>query len=162
MVADGTDFAIWAPAADAVELCLFDLRDGRWVETKFSLPHREGPIWHGHLTGIGAGQHYGYRIYGPWRPEQGWRFNPAKVLIDPYAHQVNGEVVYAPEIFGHYATDALGNGDLSTRDDRNSLGFVPLSVVTERKPRIIKRPRVPWKKTFIYEAHVRGLTIDNL
>ncbi|MEY3715333.1 MAG: hypothetical protein RL155_208, partial [Actinomycetota bacterium] len=79
----GTDFALWAPAADAVELCLFDERDGRWVETKFSLPHREGPIWHGYLAGIRAGQRYGYRVYGPWRPEQGWRFNPAKVLIDP-------------------------------------------------------------------------------
>lgn len=162
VVAGGTDFAIWAPAADAVELCLFDLRDGRWVETKFSLAHRDGPIWHGHLANIGVGHRYGYRIYGPWRPEQGWRFNPSKVLIDPYAHQIAGEVIYAPEIFGHHASDAIGNGDLTVRDERNSLGFVPLSVVTEHKSRIINRPRHPWKKTFIYEAHVRGLTADNL
>ena len=161
VVADGTDFAIWAPAADSVELCLFDFRDGRWVETKFSLPHREGPIWHGHLTGIGAGQLYGYRIYGPWRPEQGWRFNPAKVLLDPYAHQISGEVHYAPEIFGHFAVDAIGNGEPDQRDDRNSLGFVPLSVVTSHQPRILNRPRTPWKKTFIYEAHVKALTINN-
>ncbi|MFM1968154.1 MAG: hypothetical protein RL590_1011 [Actinomycetota bacterium] len=162
----GTDFAIWAPAADAVELCLFDRRESengswQWVETKFSLAHREGPIWHGHLSGIGPGQHYGYRIYGPWQPEQGWRFNPAKVLLDPYAHQISGELIYAPEIFGHHAIDQLGNGDLNQRDERDSLGFVPLSIVTASAPRIIKRPRTPWKKSFIYEAHVRGLTADN-
>lgn len=162
----GTDFAIWAPAADAVELCLFDRGESesgswQWVETKFSLAHREGPIWHGHLSGIGPGQHYGYRIYGPWQPEQGWRFNPAKVLLDPYAHQVSGDVIYAPEIFGHHATDHLGNGDLNQQDERDSLGFVPLSVVTASAPRIINRPRTSWKKSFIYEAHVRGLTADN-
>ncbi|MEY3254095.1 MAG: hypothetical protein RJA01_101, partial [Actinomycetota bacterium] len=167
VVAGGTDFAIWAPAADAVELCLFNKREDEtgsleWVETKFSLAHREGPIWHGHLAGIGPGQHYGYRIYGPWQPEQGWRFNPAKVLLDPYVHQVSGELTYAPEIFGHHAIDHLGNGDLNQRDERDSLGFVPLSVVTANAPRIINRPRTPWKKTFIYEAHVRGLTADNL
>ncbi|MEY3434104.1 MAG: hypothetical protein RL057_484 [Actinomycetota bacterium] len=167
VVTGGTDFAIWAPAADAVELCLFDRRESetgswQWVETKFSLAHRDGPIWHGHLTGIGPGQHYGYRTYGPWQPEQGWRFNPAKVLLDPYVHQVGGELTYAPEIFGHHSVDQLGNGDLNQRDERNSLGFVPLSVVTASAPRIINRPRTPWKKTFIYEAHVRGLTADNL
>ena len=157
----GTDFALWAPAADAVEVCLVDHRDGRWVETRFSLAHREGPIWHGYLAGIRAGQRYGYRVYGPWRPEQGWRFNPAKILIDPYAHLLDGDLTYAPEIFGHYSDDALGNGDPLTRDDRNSLGFVPLSVVTSHGPRIIDRPRTPWKRTFIYEAHVRGLTAQN-
>ena len=167
VVTGGTDFAIWAPAADAVELCLVDGRESEagkleWVETKFSLAHREGPIWHGHLAGIGPGQHYGYRIYGPWQPEHGWRFNPAKVLLDPYAHQISGELIYAPEIFGHHAVDHLGNGDLNQRDERDSLGFVPLSVVTANAPRIINRPRTPWKKTFIYEAHVRGLTADNL
>lgn len=162
VVADGTDFALWAPAADAVELCLFDKREDQWIETRFSLAHRDGPIWHGHLTGIGVGQLYGYRVYGPWRPEQGWRFNPAKVLIDPYAHHVKGEVIYSPEIFGHFALDAMGNGELNIQDQRNSLGFVPLSVVTENKPRIINRPRTHWRRTFIYEAHVRGLTANNL
>ncbi len=169
VVADGTDFAIWAPAADAVEICLLDWRNnsdepsgGHWVETRFALPHREGPIWHGHLAGIGPGQHYGYRIYGPWRPDLGWRFNPAKILLDPYAHKVNGEVVYAPEIFGHISFDALGKGDVYAQDVRNSLGFVPLSVVTSHPVRKINRPRTPWKRSFIYEAHVRGLTADNL
>ncbi|MFM8844109.1 MAG: glycogen debranching protein GlgX [Actinomycetota bacterium] len=160
----GTDFALWAPAADAVELCLFDPRkdgSGGWSETRFSLAHRDGPIWHGYLAGIRAGQRYGYRVYGPWRPEQGWRFNPTKVLVDPYAHLLDGELMYSPEIFGHHATDGLGNGEVDQRDDRNSLGFVPLSVVTAHSPRIIHRPHNPWKRTFIYEAHVKGLTALN-
>ena len=160
----GTDFAIWAPAADAVELCLFDRKGdgtGEWLETRFSLAHRDGPIWHGYLADIRPGQRYGYRVYGPWRPEQGWRFNPAKVLVDPYAHLLDGELKYSPEIFGHHAIDALGNGDVNIRDERNSLGFVPLSVVTSNSPRIIHRPHTPWKRTFIYEAHVRGLTAAN-
>ena len=159
----GTDFALWAPAADAVELCLFDRSSDneRWNETRFSLAHRDGPIWHGYLAGIRTGQRYGYRVYGPWNPEQGWRFNPAKVLIDPYAHLLDGELRYSSEIFGHRAIDALGNGDVLIQDDRNSLGFVPLSVVTSHSPRIINRPHTPWKRTFIYEAHVRGLTARN-
>ena len=160
----GTDFALWAPAADAVELCLFDRKGdgtGEWLETRFSLAHRDGPIWHGYLADIRPGQRYGYRVYGPWRPEQGWRFNPAKVLVDPYAHLLDGELKYSPEIFGHHAIDALGNGDVNIRDERNSLGFVPLSVVTSNSPRIIHRPHTPWKRTFIYEAHVRGLTAAN-
>ena len=159
----GTDFALWAPAADAVELCLFDRANesDKWSETRFSLAHRDGPIWHGYLAGIRTGQRYGYRVYGPWRPEQGWRFNPAKVLIDPYAHLLDGELHYAPEIFGHQSTDALGNGDVQIQDNRNSLGFVPLSVVTSHSPRIINRPHTPWKRTFIYEAHVKGLTALN-
>ena len=162
----GTDFALWAPAADAVELCLFDphnsgTHDSKWIETRFSLAHRDGPIWHGYLAGIRPGQRYGYRVYGPWKPEQGWRFNPAKILIDPYAHLLDGELTYVPEIFGHRSDDALGNGDVTFQDDRNSLGFVPLSVVTSHGPRIIHRPHNPWKRTFIYEAHVRGLTARN-
>ena len=160
---DGTDFALWAPAADAVEICLFDRpnESAQWSETRFSLAHRDGPIWHGHLAGIRTGQRYGYRVYGPWIPEQGWRFNPAKVLIDPYAHLLDGELRYSPEIFGHRANDSLGNGDFSIQDDRNSLDSVPLSVVTSHSPRIINRPLTPWKRTFIYEAHVKGLTALN-
>lgn len=157
-VADGVDFAIWAPAAESVEVGLVD-HDGR--ETRFALAHREGPIWHGHLSGVEVGQRYGYRIYGPWRPEQGWRFNPRKILIDPYAHLLAGELIRAPEIYGHAAIDQLGDGDLNVQDSRDSLGFVPLSVVTSSSPRTIHRPNRPWSETVIYEAHLRSLTIAN-
>ncbi|MGA1737875.1 MAG: glycogen debranching protein GlgX [Candidatus Nanopelagicaceae bacterium] len=154
----GVDFALWAPAADSVEVALID-GDGR--ETKFALAHREGPIWHGHLSGVKVGQRYGYRVYGPWRPEQGWRFNPKKLLIDPYTHLLHGELQLGPEIYGHSAIDHLGDGDLTIQDQRDSLSFVPLSVVTDHAPRVIHRPQVPWNQTIIYEAHLRALTLNN-
>ena len=162
VTAEGTNFALWAPAADAVELCLFNEANGELTETRFSLAHRDGPIWHGYLAGVRAGQKYGYRVYGPWRPDQGWRFNPNKVLIDPYTHLLAGDLKSAAEIFGHQANDALGNGYLEIQDKRDSSQFVPLSVVTDAKHREITRPNIPWNQTFIYEAHVKGLTFRNL
>ena len=159
---EGTNFALWAPAADAVELCLFDLSGGAISETRFALAHRDGPIWHGYLAGIKPGQLYGYRVYGPWRPEQGWRFNPNKVLIDPYTHLIEGELKLTQEIYGHHASDELGNGFLEIQDSRDSSPFVPLSVVTQDSIRPIHRPNTPWKKSVIYEAHVRALTFRNL
>ena len=157
-VAGGVDFALWAPAADAVEVALVD-EEGR--ESRFSLAHREGPIWHGHLSGVKIGDRYGYRVHGPWKPEEGRRFNPKKILIDPYAHLIDGDLRLAPEIYGHLAIDVLGKGDLSIQDDRSSLGFVPLSIVTANPPRAIHRPTHPWSETVIYEAHLRSLTMLN-
>ena len=157
----GTNFALWAPAADSVELSLIDDVDGRLEETRFALAHREGPIWHGYLAGIRPGQRYGYRVFGPWAPDQGWRFNPSKILIDPYAHLLSGDVRYSPEIFGHQALDAIGTGDPRIQDQRDSLGFVPLSVVTDHRRRPISRPNNSWQRAVIYEAHVRGFTLRN-
>jgi isoamylase len=158
LVDGGVDFALWAPAADSVEVALID-SEGQ--EIKFALAHREGPIWHGHLSGVKVGQRYGYRVYGPWRPEQGWRFNPRKLLIDPYAHLLDGLMHLSPEIYGHAAIDDLGEGDLNIQDKRDSLGFVPVSVVTNDAPRVIHRPSHPWNQTIIYEAHVRALSLNN-
>ena len=158
----GCNFAIWSNAADAVELCLFNEVNGKLVETRFALSHRNGPIWHGYLAGVRTGQRYGYRIYGPWTPEQGARFNAAKLLIDPYAHKLSGELHYVPEIYGHVAVDGVGNGDTNIRDDRDSAEFVPLSVVVPSTPREINRPIYPWGQEIIYEAHVQGLTAKNL
>ena len=104
----GTNFAIWSNAADAIELCLFNDVNGKMVETRFAMAHRNGPIWHGYLAGVQAGQRYGYRVYGPWLPEHGVRFNAAKLLLDPYAHVIDGDITYSPEIYGHVATDAFG------------------------------------------------------
>ena len=157
----GTNFAIWSNAADAVELCLFNEINGALVETRFAMSHRNGPIWHGYLAGVRPGQRYGYRMYGPWHPENGVRFNAAKLLIDPYTHLLDGALSYAPEIYGHVANDGTGTGDLSLRDSRDSAGFVPYSVVTDYRVREIVRPLVPWAKTIIYEAHVQGLTAKN-
>ena len=125
------------------------------------MSHRNGPIWHGYLAGVKAGQRYGYRVYGPWQPENGVRFNAAKLLIDPYTHQLDGQLEYVPEIYGHVASDAIGSGDNTVRDDRDSAGSVPYSVVTNHPVREIHRPLVPWANTLIYEAHVQGLTAKN-
>ena len=131
----GTNFAIWSNAADAVELCLFNEVNGKLVETRFAMSHRNGPIWHGYLAGVRPGQRYGYRVYGPWIPEYGVRFNAAKLLLDPYAHVIDGELTYCPEIYGHVAHDGLGTGDLNERDPRDSAGKVPYSVVTDHAVR---------------------------
>ncbi|CAB4828315.1 unannotated protein [freshwater metagenome] len=157
----GTNFAIWSNAADAIELCLFNDVNGALVETRFAMSHRNGPIWHGYLAGVRPGQRYGYRVYGPWAPEHGVRFNASKLLIDPYTHVLDGELSYVPEIFGHVARDGIGNGDLTLRDDRDSAGHVPYSVVSDHRVRDVVRPLVPWAKTIIYEAHVQGLTSKN-
>lgn len=77
------------------------------------------------------GQRYGYRVYGTWAPEYGSRFNAAKLLIDPYAHKLDGELQYSAEIYGHVAPDGTGAGDTTVLDDRDSAGFVPYSVVTD-------------------------------
>ncbi len=158
----GTNFAIWSNAADAVELCLFNEVNGALVETRFAMSHRNGPIWHGYLAGVRPGQRYGYRVYGPWSPEHGVRFNDAKLLIDPYTHLLVGDLSYVAEIYGHVAIDGTGAGDLSLRDDRDSAGFTPYSVVTDHRVRDVQRPLIPWAKTVIYEAHVQGLTAKNL
>jgi isoamylase len=157
----GCNFAIWSNAADAVELCLFNEVNGKLVETRFALSHRNGPIWHGYLAGVRAGQRYGYRVYGAWQPEYGSRFNAAKLLIDPYTHRLDGNLTYAPEIYSHVAQDAIGTGDSNLRDNRDSAGFVPYSVVTDYQLREIHRPLTSWTSTVIYEAHVQGLTAKN-
>jgi glycogen operon protein len=157
----GCNFAIWSNAADAIELCLFNEVNGKLVETRFALSHRNGPIWHGYLAGVREGQRYGYRIYGPWQPAYGSRFNAAKLLIDPYTHRLDGDLEYRPEIYSHVASDGTGTGDTSVRDDRDSAGFVPYSVVTKHPVREIHRPLTSWTSTLIYEAHVQGLTAKN-
>ena len=158
----GCNFALWSNGADAVELCLFNEVNGQWVETRFALSHRNGPIWHGYLAGVRPGQRYGYRVYGPWDPERGLRFNPNKILVDPYAHQLDGELSFCDEIYGHYVDSQSDERDLLRQDQRDSSGKVPLSVVTAHQPREIRhRPLVSWARTVIYEAHVQGFTATN-
>jgi glycogen operon protein len=158
----GANFAIWSNSADAVELCLFNEINGALVESRFALSHRNGPIWHGYLAGVRPGQRYGYRMYGPWDPQSGSRNNAAKLLIDPYAHKLDGTLQYVPEIYAHVAIDGQGAGQYLARDNRDSAPFVPLSVVTNYHQRGIHRPLNSWAKTLIYEAHVQGLTAKNI
>lgn len=143
----GVNFTLFSQHAERVELCLFDAKG---VETRQTLPARTGNIWHGYLNAVKPGQRYGYRVYGPWSPGEGHRFNPHKLLVDPCALEVDGEVTDDP-LF------QCGEQEMNTQD---SASVAPKSVVLandfdweDDKP-----PRVPWGSTVIYEAHVRGLT----
>jgi isoamylase len=154
---EGAEFALLARHADAVELCLFDAAGG---ERRVPLTRRAYGIWWDHVAGVRPGQRYGYRVHGPWAPHEGHRHNPAKLLLDPYAAAVEGEVTWGPEVFGH-RVDERWQGEGTTRDDRDSAAFVPRSVVLgdgfdwgEDR-----RPCVPLTETVVYEAHVKGLTM---
>lgn len=143
----GVNFTLFSQHAERVELCLFD-EYGR--ETRMTLPGRTEDIWHGYLPAIKPGQRYGYRVHGPWQPEAGHRFNPYKLLVDPCAREVQGEVT----------DDRRFQCGEKIMDTIDSAEIAPKSVVLaddfdweDDKP-----PRVPWGSTVIYEAHVRGLT----
>ncbi|MEL6516336.1 MAG: glycogen debranching protein GlgX [Pseudomonadota bacterium] len=152
---NGTNFAIFSDHATGVELCLFD-DSGQTEIARYDIPDMEGGIWHGYLPGIRPGQAYGYRVHGPFDPEQGHRFNPAKLLLDPYARQTTGELTWNDALFGY----PIGGTDLD-RDDRDSAPFMPKAVVADpdfdwEAERALS---LPWRDTVIYEAHVRGLTM---
>jgi glycogen operon protein len=153
-----TNFALWAPHADRVDVCLFD-DDG--TEHRVTLAERSFDVHHGAVPGVGPGHRYGFRVQGPWDPEIGQRFNAAKLLLDPRAKAISGRLRYDPAVFGHLRNDLVHPGNDLLRSDRDSARFVPRSVVVDDAfdwgddaP-----PRVPWTDTVIYEAHVRGLTI---
>ena len=152
----GVNFAIFAGHATAVDLCLFG-DDGCRETDRIPLPVETDGIWHGHVSGIGPGQLYGFRVHGPYRPEHGHRFNPNKLLVDPYARALAGRLHYDDSIYGFVRGSP--RGDLSY-DERDSAAFVPKSVVTEtaRDGGDHRRPRRAWSETVIYEAHVRGLS----
>ena len=142
---------MWAPEATAAYLCLID-DDG--TEVRHRLTERSLGIWHGALPGIEPGQRYGYRVAGPWTPEQGLRFNPQKLLLDPYARAISGTLVQDPAIFGYTV------GAPEIRDLLDSAGKVPLSVVVDDRFdwQGDRAPRRRWRDTVIYELHVKGMT----
>ncbi|MEM9780180.1 MAG: alpha-amylase family glycosyl hydrolase, partial [Pseudomonadota bacterium] len=142
----GTTFRLFSAHAEAVELCLFDGDS----ETRLRVPAREGYVWAGHVPGVAPGQRYGYRVHGPYAPMAGHRFNPAKLLLDPFARGVEGPLTWAPEMTG----DAGGRPD-----PRDSAGVAPRGIVLADPPDYDgTRPRTPWSETVIYEAHAKGLT----
>ncbi|HEY6452531.1 MAG TPA: glycogen debranching protein GlgX [Steroidobacteraceae bacterium] len=152
----GTNFALFSAHATRVELCLFDAPEGREIE-RIALPEYTNQIYHGRLEGIGPGTFYGYRVHGPYEPESGHRFNPHKLLLDPYAVAHAGALRWDPACFGYQ----MESGDDLTFDERDSAPFVPKCVVVD--PNFdwkgeVARHHVHWDATIIYEAHVRGLT----
>jgi isoamylase len=150
----GTNFALWSAGAQAVDLCLFDA-DG--TEHRQRLEETTHQVWHGRLSGVGPGQHYGYRVHGWYEPGAGLRYNPQKLLLDPYARAVDGTLRLDPTIFG-FPADAV---DATTPDGRDSAPAVPRGVVTHGTfPWDGDRPlRTSWSDTVIYELHVKGATM---
>lgn len=154
----GVNFALFSEHATHVELCLFARPADPYEAVRIALPERTGHVWHGYLPGIGPGQTYGYRVYGPYRPEQGLRFNPAKLLLDPYARAVHGDIDYSGPVFGYERRP--GSRDDSRRSPRDDAPSVPRSVVID--PAFAwgddASPRIPWGQTVIYETHVKGFS----
>ncbi len=152
----GVNFALFSEHATGVELCLFDSGSDRET-VRIPLPHKTENVWHAYVEGIGPGQLYGYRVHGPYDPANGHRFNPHKLLIDPYARLLSGRLRWHDSMYG-YRLGSL-RSDL-TLDRRDSARFMPKCVVEQ--PLHMwgddRRPRVPWRDTVIYEAHVKGLT----
>lgn len=152
----GVNFAIFSASATKVELCLFDAEGERELE-RLELPEYTDEIWHGYLPDARPGTIYGYRVHGPYDPQNGHRFNPNKLLLDPYAKAHVGRLEWAHEVFG-YTIGAEGD-DLSF-DERDSSRFVPKCRVID--PAFTwsrdRSPRIPWDRTIFYEMHVKGFT----
>ena len=151
LVTGGVNFAVWAPDSDRVELCLLDDNGAHW---NIDLPGFTKGVYHGFVPEIGPGQRYGYRVHGQWLPEIGLRFNPAKLLIDPYAKAITGELKHHEAIFGHVGADT------SVFNSMDSSPFVPNSVVVDDSYDWGEdvAPKIPLANTVIYEAHVVTLT----
>ncbi|MNZ20091.1 Glycogen debranching enzyme [compost metagenome] len=153
----GVNFALFSAHATRVELCLFDA-SGKREKERIELPEYSDEIWHGYLPDAHPGQIYGYRVYGPYEPDAGHRFNPNKLLIDPYARQLVGELRWSEALFGY--TIGSADADLSF-DTRDSAPFVPKSRVIDPAFTWGEQQfnRVPWDETIIYEAHLRGISM---
>lgn len=151
---NGVNFALYAANADAVELCLFD--DSSYKEKRrIKLIEKTRSIWHSYVEGLQPGQHYGYRVYGTYDPDSGQRYNPNKLLLDPYAKAISGDLKWDDSLYGYI----LGKGDLEM-DERDSAPFMLRSVVVDTAYdwEGVQKPRTHYNETVIYEAHVKGFT----
>ena len=157
---EGTNFALFSENATGVILCLFD-KNGE--ETQVRLPKMTNYVWHGYLPGIKVGQRYGYRVEGPYNPKEGHRFNSNKLLIDPYARAIDGDICFGPELFS-FPMNHFGNRDRDLDFSKtDSAPSMPKSVVIDSAfDWEGDRPLdIPWDRTVIYEVHVRGFTQQN-
>ncbi|AKV03425.1 Glycogen debranching enzyme [Labilithrix luteola] len=163
---EGVNFAVFSENATGMDLCLFDEQGN---ETRIPFRERTMNVWHGYAHGVRPGQRYGFRAYGPWQPKQGLRFNPSKLLVDPYARAIEGRVDYGAPVFGFVGAPVRGLAgtgaalDEKTADPRDSARGVPKSVVVDDafdwegdKP-----PQVSWADTVLYEAHVKSISAQH-
>jgi glycogen operon protein len=153
----GTNFSLFSEHAELVELCLFDIGDR---ETRIEMTERTALNWHCYVPGVGPGQRYGFRVHGPYEPSHGHRFNPAKLLIDPYAKAIDGIVQWDQANVLPYVPTGEEDADLEL-DDEDSAPAVPKSVVVDPgfNWEDDRRPNIPFPETVIYETHVKGFTM---
>src|SRR6059058_5324795 len=154
----GVNFALFSENARAVELCLFNSMDDERESRRVALTEHTDLVWHAYLPEVRPGQLYGYRVHGPYEPKAGHRFNPHKLLLDPYARAHMGELKWDPACFGYISG---ADGDDLTFDERDSAPFMPKSVVVDPDFDWQQERRwahVPWNRTIVYETHVRGFT----
>ena len=153
---EGTNFSLFSEHATRVELCLFDEQD---AETRFELGERTAFNWHGFVPGVGPGQRYAYRVHGPWEPRRGHRFNPAKLLVDPYAKAIEGAFRWELGNTLPYVPTGAPDADLQL-DATDDAAAVPKCVVVDGRFdwQGDSRPETPWEQTVIYELHVKGFT----
>jgi isoamylase len=153
----GVNIALFSENATKVELCLFDSADDKKEAARIVLPEKTNQVWHGSFPDLRPGQLYGFRVHGPYEPARGLRFNPNKVLLDPYARAIGRELRWDDSLFGYQ----LGHPDADlTFDERDSAPFAPLGVVIDTAFTWGNdaHPRTAWHRSVIYEVHVRGFT----
>src|SRR5262245_35438453 len=156
----GVNFALFSEHAAKVELCLFDAPEAATETQRIALAEQTDQVWHIYLPDVEPGQLYGYRVHGPYEPAKGHRFNPRKLVLDPYVKAIGRDLRWDDSLFGYKVGDA--GADLSL-DERDSAAFAPLGAVIDTaftwgddRP-----PRTPWHKTLIYELHVKGFTMQH-
>ena len=153
----GVNFALFSEHATRVELCLFDGPDAAKETHRIALPEKTHQVWHGYLPELRPGQLYGYRVHGPYEPKAGHRFNPNKVVLDPYAKAIGRDVAWSDEMYGYRVGDPEADLSMDTRDNA---ALAPLAAVVD--PAFTwgddRPPRTPWHRTVIYELHVKGFT----
>ena len=153
---EGANFALFSANATSVEICLFDSAGDKEI-ARVELPEYTNQIFHGYLPEVGPGAFYGYRVHGPYEPDAGHRFNPNKLVLDPYARAHAGELKWDPAVFG-YQMESM---DDLTFDERDSAPFMPKCVVVDPNFNWKGEPNrqfVPWDHTILYETHVKGFT----
>ncbi|WP_337996091.1 glycogen debranching protein GlgX [Oleispirillum naphthae] len=153
----GTNFALFSVNAEAVELCLFDAAGKKELE-RITLPEYTDQVWHGFLPEVKPGQLYGYRVHGPYEPSAGHRFNPNKLLVDPYAKSLSGEIIWHRNNYGYRLDHPRGDLSYNRQDNART---VPKGIVVETPQgrHLTASPDVPWQDSLFYELHVRGMTI---
>jgi isoamylase len=154
--AGGTNFAVFSSVATRVELCLFD--SAGHSTTQHFLPKCTDDVWHGYLPKCEPGQRYGYRVHGPYAPQEGLRCNPAKLLVDPYARAIDGDFVWTSAVFDYVQDGDPHTLEMSTED---SAAYIPKGVVCGPLEALPQGPLIPWSETIFYETNVRGYTMQH-